>query len=174
VYRSGRFFAPLNPNYIIDDRQGSGDTAPERITAADHGPVALPFHKSHSVETLGPSEDSSRRTTLHPTVRYAPPKDEGDAARLYKLAADRGDADAQVNLGFSYSQGLGGLAKDEREAARLYKLAADQGNAFAQVQLGFFYSQGLGGLAKDERNAARLYELAADQGNAWAEQRNVS
>jgi TPR repeat protein len=46
--------------------------------------------------------------------------------RLYKLAADQGYAQAQVNLGVMYERGRGGLAKDEREALRLYKLAADQ------------------------------------------------
>jgi TPR repeat protein len=64
------------------------------------------------------------------------PKDDREAVRLYKLAADQGSAGGQVNLGFFYQNGLGGLPKDEREAARLYKLAADQGNAFAQAALG--------------------------------------
>ncbi len=42
---------------------------------------------------------------------------------------------AQVNLGFFYSKGHGGLQKDERETARLYKLAADQGDAESQSAL---------------------------------------
>jgi TPR repeat protein len=62
-------------------------------------------------------------------------KDDREAARLYKLAADQGDAGGQVNLGFFYGTGRGGVAKDNRKAARLYKLAADQGNAFAQAAL---------------------------------------
>jgi TPR repeat protein len=99
----------------------------------------------------------------NPTMR-AP--DESESIRLYRAAAAKGDAHAQVNLGYLYSQGLGGLPKDEREAARLYKLAADQGNAVAQTNLGLFYRKGRGGLPKDEREAVRLYKLAADQGNA--------
>jgi TPR repeat protein len=78
-------------------------------------------------------------------------KDDREAARLYKLAADKGNITAQVNLGFLYEQGRGGLAKDDREAARLYKLAADQGNITAQVNLGFFYEQGRGGLPRAQR-----------------------
>jgi TPR repeat protein/MinD-like ATPase involved in chromosome partitioning or flagellar assembly len=93
-------------------------------------------------------------------------RDDSEIARLYKLAADQGNANAQNNLGQFYALGRGGLQKDEREAARLYKLAADQGNANAQVNLGLFYEQGLGGLQMDEREAARLYKLAADQGDA--------
>jgi TPR repeat protein len=61
--------------------------------------------------------------------------DDREAARLYKLAADQGNADAQVNLGFFYENGRGGLPKDDPEAARLYKLAADQGNSWAQDAL---------------------------------------
>jgi TPR repeat protein len=59
--------------------------------------------------------------------------------RLYKLAADQGNAVAQAYLGIFYEQGRGGLPKDDREAARPFKLAADQGNALAQVSLAAFY-----------------------------------
>jgi TPR repeat protein len=62
-------------------------------------------------------------------------KDDREAARLHKLAADQGNARGQANLGVFYEQGRGGLAKDEREAARLYKLAADQGSEYAQNAL---------------------------------------
>jgi TPR repeat protein len=58
------------------------------------------------------------------------PKDDREAARLFKLAADQGNADAQTNLGILYANGRGGLPKDDREAARLFKHAADQGNTW--------------------------------------------
>jgi TPR repeat protein len=79
------------------------------------------------------------------------PNIDREAARLYGLAADQGNALAQVGLGVFYENGRGGLPKDDREAARLYKLAADQGNALAQVGLGVFYENGRGGLPKDDR-----------------------
>jgi hypothetical protein len=94
------------------------------------------------------------------------PQDAREAARLYKLSADQGDACGQAYLGEGYAKGLGGLPKDEREAARLFKLSADQGNSLGQVKLGYYYAAGLGGLPKDEREAARLYKLSADQGNS--------
>ena len=40
------------------------------------------------------------------------PKVERGAARIFRLAADQGDAAAQAKLGFFYQEGLGGLAKD--------------------------------------------------------------
>jgi TPR repeat protein len=98
--------------------------------------------------------------------------DDRKDARLYKLAADRGDADAQVHLGLFHTQGRGGLPKDDREAARLFKLAADQGHAAAQCFLGVFYAQGRGGLPNNEREATRLFKLAASKGDALA-QRNL-
>jgi TPR repeat protein len=87
-----------------------------------------------------------------------------EAVRLFRLAANQGDALAQVGLGFLYEQGRGGLSKDDREAARLFRLAADGDNAFAQASLGTFYEQGRGGLPKDDREAARLYQQAAKGG----------
>jgi TPR repeat protein len=63
------------------------------------------------------------------------PRTTSEAARLYKLAADQGNAWAQYFLGDFYVDGRGGLPKDDREAARLYKLAADQGNDFARAAL---------------------------------------
>jgi TPR repeat protein len=96
------------------------------------------------------------------------PDPDVEAVRHYKLAADRGDADAQLNLGRMYGTGRGGLAPDPREAARLYKLSADQGNAVAQLQLAYMYENG-DVLPKDWPEAARLYRLAADQGNPEAQ-----
>lgn len=87
-----------------------------------------------------------------------------EAVRYYKLAADRGDAEAQITLGegsitlFSanlsfhlivsilffgpthdaghyYTNGTG-VPRNLEEAIRLYKLAAYEGNAEAQCLLG--------------------------------------
>jgi TPR repeat protein len=63
------------------------------------------------------------------------PKDDREAARLHKLAADQGLSLAQYDLGVLYEKGRGGLAKDPHEAARLYKLAADQGHPLARAAL---------------------------------------
>ncbi|WP_426422560.1 hypothetical protein [Bradyrhizobium genosp. A] len=102
---------------------------------------------------------------LPPITASPPPDPDIEAARRYKLAADRGDAEAQLDLGKMYEAGRGGLPSDPQEAARFYKLAADQGYAEAQVQLAYMYENG-NVLPKDLRQAARLYRLAADQGNA--------
>ena len=78
----------------------------------------------------------SRLSLFYANGRGGLAKDEREAARLFRLAADQGYVLAQYNLGIFYQNGRGGLAKDEREAARLYKLAADQGYAAAQTNSG--------------------------------------
>lgn len=103
---------------------------------------------------------------FHETGRGAFPKDDQEAARLYKLSADQGNAHGQASLGIFYRDGRGGLPKDEREAVRLFKLAADQGDARGQVNLALLYADGRGVISRNEREAARLFRLAANQGNA--------
>jgi hypothetical protein len=94
-------------------------------------------------------------------------KDVAEAARLFRLAADQGHAEAQYNLGGMHFHGVG-VAKDLLEAARLFRLAADQRNAHAEYYLGRMYFTGEGGV-QDLAEAARLLRLAADQGHAGAQ-----
>ena len=95
-------------------------------------------------------------------------RDEVKAARLFRLAADQGNADAQFNLGRMYKSGSDGIAQDDTEACRLYRLAANQGHARAQFSLGRMCEHGRG-VPQDYAEAVRLYRLAADQGNAGAQ-----
>jgi hypothetical protein len=63
------------------------------------------------------------------------PKDWPEAARLYRLAADQGNPEAQANLADFYERGDAGLRRNACEAMRLRKLAAAQGNAYAAKNL---------------------------------------
>ena len=56
------------------------------------------------------------------------------ASKLFRVAADRGDARAQYFLGSAYEKGLG-VRLNSAEAMRLYKLSADQGNEQAAERL---------------------------------------
>src|SRR6185295_8105970 len=58
-----------------------------------------------------------------------------DAARLYELAADQGNADAQYGLGLFYESGRGGLTKSVSAAVELYKKADASGNLRAADRL---------------------------------------
>ena len=89
-----------------------------------------------------------------------------EAARLYRAAADEGNAVAENNLGAYYEKGEAGLARDDHEAGRLYRLAADQGYPSAQSNLGALYAQGRGGFQRDDVEAVRLWKLASEGGDA--------
>src|SRR5260370_33513670 len=63
-------------------------------------------------------------------------KDMATAARLWKVWADKGNAEARTLLGAMYWSGEG-VPRAHTEAARLYLLAANQGYARAQNDIGF-------------------------------------
>ena len=86
------------------------------------------------------------------------PKDEAEAAKWYRKAAEQGDAKAQDQLGDMYAGGEG-VASDTAEAAKWYRKAADQGNAWAQKKLGVLYDCGNRPI-KDEVEAYKWYLLS--------------
>jgi TPR repeat protein len=95
-------------------------------------------------------------------------KDEVEAVRLYRLAAEQSDARALNNLAVMYSQGRGGLPLDDVEALRLYREAATKGDSTALLNLGHLYQDGKGGVQKDVSVAKNYYQQSADAGNGDA------
>ena len=59
------------------------------------------------------------------------------------MAAEQGNADAQLILGYMYDTGRG-IPQNDTEAVRWYRMAAEQGNATAQLKLGVMYFEGRG------------------------------
>ena len=84
-----------------------------------------------------------------------------------KSKAEKGDAQAQLNLGFCYASGQG-VAKDEVEAMKWYRKAAEQNLAQAQCNLGWCYFNGVG-VTKDLVEAVKWYQKAAAQGHISAQ-----
>ena len=95
-------------------------------------------------------------------------KDDAEAVRAYRKAAEAGDGRAMASLGFMYFTGRGGLAKDDAEAVRWYKKGADAGDGFAMALLGAGHWGGLGGLPRNETEAIRWYRKGADAGSGRA------
>ena len=81
-------------------------------------------------------------------------KDEVKAARLFKLAADKGLRRAQNNAAKCYEMGIG-VPKDQLEATRLFKLAAMQGDFAACFSMASRFLYGEHGVRKDINEAAR-------------------
>ena len=66
--------------------------------------------------------------------------DYATALKGFRTLAERGDADAQHNLGAMYASGEG-VVQDNTEAVRWYRKAAEQGHADAQNKLGVMYGE---------------------------------
>jgi TPR repeat protein len=77
------------------------------------------------------------------------------------MAADQGDADAQLQIGLMYANGVR-LLNDYTKAVEYLRKAADQGKARAQGSLGFMYATGLG-VPRDTVEAVKLFGKAAIQ-----------
>ena len=112
-----------------------------------------------------------------------------DTFERAKARAEKGDREAQHNLGDYYYNGLG-VAKDSVEAVKWYRKAADQGHeqsklklelidtfegaekgdAQAQYSLADFYERGIG-VARDKKEAVKWWRKAADQGHVQAQYR---
>lgn len=98
------------------------------------------------------------------------PKNEQEAMRLWRIAAEAGDAKGQLMIGFAHATGRGGVEKDDDKARKWYLEAAAQGVASAQSNLGNIYWGGRG-VPVDREAAVEWYRKAARQGLATAEMR---
>lgn len=88
------------------------------------------------------------------------------AAKEFRAAAEKGDANCQFNLALMYEQGMG-VVKGEKEAVVWYRKSAELGNSNAQFNLGVLYEKGRG-TKVDFALANQWYRKAAVQGDALA------
>jgi TPR repeat protein len=89
------------------------------------------------------------------------PRDGEEAMKWYRMAAERGLAEAQNSVG-------SGLQAEKRydEALPWYEKASAQGHALATNNLAYLYDLGLG-VKQNRKKGFELYSRAADLG--WAE-----
>ena len=95
----------------------------------------------------------------------------GDAKRdlnEVRAKAEKGDAQAQFDLGWMYDEGKS-VEQDSTEAAKWYREAASRGQKRAQFKLGFMYSTGRG-VERNDVEAVKWLNLAAGQGYVYAAQ----
>jgi TPR repeat protein len=90
-----------------------------------------------------------------------------EAARWYKIAADRGEEKGAANLGRCYRDGRG-VRQDDREAVRLLRIAAEAGDAAAQSDLGVAYGRGRG-VARSNVEALKWFTIAIKKGDSSAQ-----
>lgn len=99
-------------------------------------------------------------------------KDDAEALKWYRKAAEQGKAEAQAKLGLIYANGYG-APKDDAEALKWGRKAADQGNADAQFLLGCLCPIGKG-VPKDGVEAYKWFNLSAAGGDTKAAERRAS
>lgn len=80
-----------------------------------------------------------------------------------KKAAERGEPDAQAELGMAYIAGFM-VEQDEKLGIKWLIKAMEQGSPVAQNKIGTYYDMGLYGFAQDPVEAVKLYRAAAMQG----------
>lgn len=94
-------------------------------------------------------------------------KDQAEAFKWTRLAAEQGMPRAQRRMGIMLQRGEG-VETNVIESAAWYNRAAQQGDAQAQMNLGWMYERGVG-VSTNYVEAARLYRLAAEQGQSMAQ-----
>jgi TPR repeat protein len=85
------------------------------------------------------------------------------AVKEFTKLAEKGDANAQANLGYMYYAGEG-VPQDYEKAVYWYRKAATQGNKDAQYNLAVSYAFGEG-VKQDLTEAAIWYRRAGEQGH---------
>ena len=88
-------------------------------------------------------------------------KNDQEAAKWYRLAAEQGYADAQYSLGVMHKKGKG-VTQDYQQALKWHRLAAAQGDAYAQYNLGMMYANG-DGVTQDYVRAHMWFSFAANK-----------
>ncbi len=180
--------AQINLGMMFEDGQGVSQDFNEAIRwyrlAADQGLTKAQeklnfLLKSKSQENLQSNSIDSKSNSVNVTsdeirddlsvsdrfhaALSAFNKTEFDTAyQLFFELADKGIAEAQINIGMMFENGQG-VPQDYGKAVRWYRHAADQGLIKAQYNLGLMYAYGKG-VDKDPIEAIKWYRLAVDQG----------
>lgn len=109
------------------------------------------------------SENAESETPAMPIEEEIPdPPSDGPDRTGYRKAAERGDSDAQNNLGASYANG-NGVPQNYALAVKWYGKSAKQNNSMAQKNLGVCYFNGQG-VPQDFVEAYKWYAVAAANG----------
>ncbi|MHB1798981.1 MAG: trypsin-like peptidase domain-containing protein [Vulcanimicrobiaceae bacterium] len=126
---------------------------------------ALP-QRSKPPEELAQKQSKSS-ADVQQGVRAALSGDYATAVAILGPLAEQGNARAQFEIGFMYSNAQG-VPQDYAKALHWYHLAAAQGFAEAQYNIGVMYDQGKG-VPQDEAEAIEWYSKPAARGLAQAQ-----
>ncbi|MDR2837938.1 MAG: sel1 repeat family protein [Azonexus sp.] len=158
-----------------DARQAERDVATERIAMiekiANEGEAGAQFTLGMSYKDgESVAQDEAKAIAwLSKAAAQGHPLAKNELQRLevwrdLRDRAEKGDADAQVEVGERYSGGYG-VKLDITQAIAWYKKADAQGNADAPYFLGRIYENGHIGVEQDDAQAIAWYRKAAERGH---------
>src|SRR5208282_2631496 len=110
--------------------------------------------------------NADTNATASPNPSATAPNSAPDLTALQQ-SADKGDAEAQFELGRAYFNG-NGVPQDFNKAFELFQKSADQGNMKAENNLAVMYERG-SGTKQDFAEAVKWYRKSAEQGNPLPE-----
>lgn len=94
-------------------------------------------------------------------------RDDAKVVKYYTIAAEKGNAKAQCNLGWKYLIG-DGVTQDNAKALKWLKMSAEQGYASGQVYYGMMFDWGRG-VTQSDTEAVKWYRKAAEQGDSYGQ-----
>jgi TPR repeat protein len=137
--------------------------------------VGFWFTQSHFPQSIvsrpTPAKTPETPAPPDPNRRVSAAHQQNNPATDIVAAANRGDLDAQNQLGVKYALGEDGYPHDDTKAVAWYRKAANQNFAKAETNLGDMYFYGRGGLSRDYGQALSWYLKAAAQGRPDAQYR---
>ena len=93
--------------------------------------------------------------------------DDTEAIKWFRMAAEQGDTEAQLNLGEAYHYG-NSVEQDYAEAVKWYRMAAEQGNTEALFNLGNAYYNS-NGIEQDYAEAVKWYCMSVEQEHSFVQ-----
>ena len=143
--------------FISRTRDSRRDTPPDSSSESDSSFVAGSSKREVDLDDPVESETESA-----PEISSQLPV----AVQWYMEMAEKGDREAQFNLGAVYETGFG-VAIDRAKAAKWYQKAAEQDHALAQVHLGILYMLG-NGVKESSIKGSKWIRAASKNGNGLA------
>lgn len=144
------------------------NSAPATNSGVAREADAAGLHKLEAAVALG---DTAAQYQLGKKYGYGKgvPKDVAKAAGLYRMAAEKGCIEADVELGVLYSNGKVAFHPISWErVAAAWQIAAEKGDSSAQRRLGECYRNGRG-VPHDPVKAVEWLQKSAEQGNSIAQ-----
>lgn len=131
---------------------------------------ALQLKDLQSLEDKAKAGDPEAETMLALALHQATllKRDDAEALRLLRKAADQGSTAAQESLGIFSQMGIGMEKPSPAEALEWYKKAAQQGSLDAATNIALMYDDGKG-IPKDPTQAMIWFRKAAEGGDATAQ-----